>query len=94
MTLENMSFIVTGAASGPAAAVARQVVGAWARVSMPELDGQALRARAAAPGASQPPPARLGDPGAFAAQVAHVFDTQMLNRAVIRRDAALRMAAG
>jgi NAD(P)-dependent dehydrogenase (short-subunit alcohol dehydrogenase family) len=42
--------------------------------------------------ASVPMPARLGDPGEFAALVGHIVDNQMLNGEVIRLDGAIRMA--
>lgn len=38
-----------------------------------------------------PHPARLGDPGEYAALVAHILDNHMLNGEVIRLDGALRM---
>jgi NAD(P)-dependent dehydrogenase (short-subunit alcohol dehydrogenase family) len=43
-------------------------------------------------GASVPHPARLGDPGEYAALAVHVVENQMLNGEVIRLDGALRMA--
>ncbi|MEI2765251.1 MAG: SDR family NAD(P)-dependent oxidoreductase [Dermatophilaceae bacterium] len=45
----------------------------------------------AALGAAVPHPARLGDPGEYAALVAHVVQNPMLNGEVIRLDGALRM---
>jgi len=44
-------------------------------------------------GASVPYPARLGDPGEYAALVAHIVKNSYLNGATIRLDGALRMAA-
>jgi NAD(P)-dependent dehydrogenase (short-subunit alcohol dehydrogenase family) len=43
-------------------------------------------------GAQVPFPARLGDPGEFAALVLHVVENAMLNGSVIRLDGAIRMA--
>jgi NAD(P)-dependent dehydrogenase (short-subunit alcohol dehydrogenase family) len=43
-------------------------------------------------GASVPHPARLGDPGEYAALALHIVENQMLNGEVIRLDGALRMA--
>jgi NAD(P)-dependent dehydrogenase (short-subunit alcohol dehydrogenase family) len=43
-------------------------------------------------GASVPHPARLGDPGEYAALAVHIAENDMLNGEVIRLDGALRMA--
>ena len=43
-------------------------------------------------GAQVPFPARLGDPGEFAAMVSHIVHNPMLNGEVIRLDGAIRMA--
>lgn len=43
-------------------------------------------------GAQVPHPARLGDPGEYAALVAHIVENPMLNGETIRLDGALRLA--
>jgi NAD(P)-dependent dehydrogenase (short-subunit alcohol dehydrogenase family) len=43
--------------------------------------------------AQVPFPRRLGQPGEFAALVAHIVENRMLNGTVLRIDGALRMAA-
>jgi NAD(P)-dependent dehydrogenase (short-subunit alcohol dehydrogenase family) len=43
-------------------------------------------------GAQVPHPSRLGDPGEYAALVAHIVANPMLNGEVIRLDGAIRMA--
>jgi NAD(P)-dependent dehydrogenase (short-subunit alcohol dehydrogenase family) len=43
-------------------------------------------------GKQTPFPARLGQPGEFAALVKHIVENQMLNGEVIRLDGAIRMA--
>ncbi|MEN8674239.1 SDR family NAD(P)-dependent oxidoreductase [Nocardioides sp.] len=44
-------------------------------------------------GQQVPFPARLGDPGEFAALVCHIIENRMLNGEVIRLDGSIRMAA-
>ena len=57
----------------------------------PFLGGLSDEARTSL-GAAIPFPARLGDPGEYAALVAHIVGNPVLNGEVIRLDGALRMA--
>jgi NAD(P)-dependent dehydrogenase (short-subunit alcohol dehydrogenase family) len=57
----------------------------------PMLAGLPAEARESL-GAAVPHPARLGDPGEYAALVRHIVENPMLNGEVIRLDGALRMA--
>jgi NAD(P)-dependent dehydrogenase (short-subunit alcohol dehydrogenase family) len=56
----------------------------------PLLAGLPEEAREAL-GAQVPHPARLGDPGEYAALAAHIVENSMLNGEVVRLDGALRM---
>jgi NAD(P)-dependent dehydrogenase (short-subunit alcohol dehydrogenase family) len=56
----------------------------------PMLEGLPQEAQASL-GAQVPFPARLGDPGEFAALVLHIVENPMLNGTLIRLDGAIRM---